>query len=138
MLDGAWEASEALECAIITINMVTKPFRIVYAPHVGEHLKAADCIRIDRKYHFTIHKPIVELLQYEPEVKSTNRKPLKFASKYGEWELRFGEKNRFLTRSPRMRALLYKAWEDIEAGRGMEHDDFWKQDDPEMTEPLRR
>ncbi len=36
-----------------------------------------------------------------------------------------------LARSPKMRTLLDKAWEDIEAGQGVEHDDFWKQFDPE-------
>ena len=70
--------------------MVTKPFRILYAPHIREHLMV-----INRKYHLSIRKAIEELLCYEPDVKSTNRKPLKFSSQYGEWELRFGEKNRF-------------------------------------------
>jgi len=37
-----------------------------------------------------------------------------------------------LARSPKMRALLDKAWADIEAGRGLEHDDFWQEFDPEI------
>ncbi len=70
--------------------MVTKPFRLIYAPDVHEHLMAIDC-----KYFRTIRKAIEEILSYEPDMKSINRKPLKFSSKYGEWELRFGARNRF-------------------------------------------
>ena len=70
--------------------MVTKGFRLVYAPGVSDHLTA-----IDRKYYSSIRETIEKQLRYEPDVKSTNRKPLKFASQYGEWELRFGPKNRF-------------------------------------------
>lgn len=38
-----------------------------------------------------------------------------------------------LARSPKMRALLDQAWADIEEGRGLEHDDFWQQFDPEIS-----
>jgi hypothetical protein len=69
--------------------MVTKPFRLVYAPDIGNQLLA-----IDRKYFSLIQQSIEEQLIYEPNVKTTNRKSLQFASKYGEWELRFGAINR--------------------------------------------
>ena len=36
-------------------------------------------------------------------------------------------------RSPELRTLLDKAWADIEAGRGLEHDDFWRQFYPELS-----
>jgi hypothetical protein len=32
-----------------------------------------------------------------------------------------------------MRAILDKAWEDIQAGRGIPHEDFWKEFDPEIA-----
>jgi len=70
--------------------MVTKPFLLVYAPHIRDHLKA-----IDQKYYALIRSTLEEQLFYEPDVRATNRKSLQFASKYGEWELRFGPKNRF-------------------------------------------
>jgi prevent-host-death family protein len=36
-----------------------------------------------------------------------------------------------LSRSPKMRAFLDQAWEDIQAGRGVPHADFWQQFNPE-------
>ncbi len=70
--------------------MVTRKFRLIYAPDIRDHLLA-----IDRKYHSMIRITIEEQLLFEPDVKSVNRKPLIFSSQYGEWELRFGPKNRF-------------------------------------------
>lgn len=70
--------------------MVTKPYRLVYAPHNRDHLLA-----IDRRYHQLIRNAIEKQLSYEPDAKTTNRKLLRFATQYGEWELRFGLKNRF-------------------------------------------
>ena len=32
-----------------------------------------------------------------------------------------------LARSPKMRALLDKSWADIQAGRGIAHEDFWQE-----------
>jgi hypothetical protein len=63
---------------------------LIYAPGIRDQLLA-----IDRKHLSLIRQAIEEQLIYEPNVKTTNRKPLQFASKYGEWELRFGPKNRF-------------------------------------------
>jgi PHD/YefM family antitoxin component YafN of YafNO toxin-antitoxin module len=39
-----------------------------------------------------------------------------------------------LSRSPRMRAILDQAWEDIQAGKGIPHEEFWKQFDPESEQ----
>jgi prevent-host-death family protein len=39
-----------------------------------------------------------------------------------------------LSRSPKMRAILDKAWEDIQAGRGISHEDFWQEFDPEAAQ----
>jgi len=36
-----------------------------------------------------------------------------------------------LSRSPKMRSILDKAWSDVSAGLGIEHDEFWRQFDPE-------
>jgi hypothetical protein len=33
-----------------------------------------------------------------------------------------------------MRAILVKAWEDIQAGRGIPHEDFWLEFDPESAQ----
>ncbi len=66
-------------------------FELVYAPQVKEHLKA-----IERKYYGLIRREIEVQLQFEPEVETRNRKPLKRAVAFeAEWELRFGPNNRF-------------------------------------------
>ena len=36
-----------------------------------------------------------------------------------------------LARSPKMRGILNKAWEDIQADRGIAHEDFWTEFLPE-------
>jgi len=66
-------------------------FNIIYAVQTKEHLKA-----IDRKYYSLIRKMIEEQLQYEPDIETINRKPLKRKGVFGsEWEIRFGTDNRF-------------------------------------------
>lgn len=68
-----------------------RAFELVYAPQVKEHLKA-----IERKYYGLIRREIEVGLQFEPEVETRNRKPLKRAVAFeAEWELRFGPNNRF-------------------------------------------
>jgi mRNA-degrading endonuclease RelE of RelBE toxin-antitoxin system len=68
-----------------------RAFELVYAPQVKEHLKA-----IERKYYGLIRREIEAQLQFEPEVETRNRKPLKRAVAFeAEWELRFGPNNRF-------------------------------------------
>lgn len=68
-----------------------RAFELVYAPQVKEHLKA-----IERKYYGLIRREIEVQLQFEPEVETRNRKPLKRAVAFeAEWELRSGPNNRF-------------------------------------------
>ena len=68
-----------------------RSFELVYAPQVKEHLKA-----IERKYYGLIRQEIEARLQFEPEVETRNRKPLKRAVAFeAEWEIRFGPNNRF-------------------------------------------
>ena len=68
-----------------------RSFELVYAPQVKEHLKA-----IDRRHYGLIRQEIEAQLQFEPEVVTRNRKPLKRAVAFeAEWEIRFGPNNRF-------------------------------------------
>ena len=63
-----------------------RAFELVYAPQVKEHLKA-----IERKYYGLIRREIEVQLQFEPEVETRNRKPLRRAVAFeAEWELRSG------------------------------------------------
>jgi len=66
-------------------------FELIYAPQVKQHLKA-----IERKHHTLIRREIEARLQFEPEVETRNRKPLKRVVGFGaEWEIRFGPANCF-------------------------------------------
>ena len=66
-------------------------FFLIYAPISRLHLKT-----IDRKYHSLIRTNIENELQFEPDVETRNRKPLKRPVTFeAEWELRFGPDNRF-------------------------------------------
>jgi mRNA-degrading endonuclease RelE of RelBE toxin-antitoxin system len=70
---------------------LSRSFELVYAPQVKGHLKA-----IERKYYGLIRQEIEAQLQFEPEVETRNRKPLKRAVVFeAEWEIRFGPNNRF-------------------------------------------
>ncbi|MCC7353180.1 MAG: type II toxin-antitoxin system RelE/ParE family toxin [Anaerolineae bacterium] len=69
----------------------TQRFNLAYAPLVKEHLRA-----IERKYYPLIRNGIESLLQFEPDVETRNRKPLKRSLILeGEWEIRLGPNNRF-------------------------------------------
>lgn len=64
---------------------------MIYAPLTKSHLRT-----IDRKHYSLIRTAIENSLQYEPDVETTNRKPLKRHVAFeAEWELRFGPDNRF-------------------------------------------
>ncbi len=66
-------------------------FALIYAPLTKSHLRT-----IDRKYYSLIRTAIEKNLQYEPDIETTNRKPLKRQVAFeAEWELRFGPDNRF-------------------------------------------
>jgi hypothetical protein len=75
------------------VKMVLRqPYSLVYADGVHRHLRV-----IASKFHSLVHSTIEEQLSFEPEVESTNRKPLiRPPLELGAgWELRFGPANRF-------------------------------------------
>ena len=66
-------------------------FVLIYAPLTKLHLKT-----IERKYYSLIRATIEDELQFEPDVETRNRKPLKRPVIFeAEWELRFGPDNKF-------------------------------------------
>jgi mRNA-degrading endonuclease RelE of RelBE toxin-antitoxin system len=68
-----------------------QPFDLIYDSETASHLRA-----IERKFHSLIRATIEEQLTFEPNVETTNRKPLERPIAFGaRWELRFGPKNRF-------------------------------------------
>jgi len=77
---------------IIMVKMKSRQrFHLVYAPIVKTHLKT-----IERKYYSLIRTTVENELQFEPDVETGNRKPLKRPVTFeAEWELRFGPNNRF-------------------------------------------
>jgi len=67
------------------------PFALIYARGVTKHLAS-----IDAKHHRLIREKIKEQLQFEPNVETRNRKPLRPPAPFGAaWEIRFGPGNRF-------------------------------------------
>lgn len=77
---------------IIIVTMI-KPqkYTLIYAPITKIHLEV-----INRKYYSLIRKSIENYLQYDPDIETRNRKPLKRQVTFeAEWELRFGPDNRF-------------------------------------------
>ncbi len=68
-----------------------RPFTLIYAPVVKEHLKT-----IEAKYYSLIRRTIERQLRFEPDVETKNRKPLKHPAPFETaWEIRFGPDNRF-------------------------------------------
>jgi len=68
-----------------------QPYSIIFAPAVKQHLR-----KIDAKFHGLVRRTIEERLEYEPTVKTRNRKPLMPPAPFGaEWEIRFGPNNCF-------------------------------------------
>jgi mRNA-degrading endonuclease RelE of RelBE toxin-antitoxin system len=68
-----------------------KAYSLVYTTSLKRQLKW-----VEAKYHALIRETLEEQLQWEPEVKTRNRKPLKRPMAFNaEWELRFGPRNRF-------------------------------------------
>jgi mRNA-degrading endonuclease RelE of RelBE toxin-antitoxin system len=66
-------------------------FELMYAPQVRKHLHA-----IERKYYSLIRRNIETQLQFDPDVETQNKKPLKRPAEWGaDWEIRFGPDNRF-------------------------------------------
>ncbi len=68
-----------------------RPYALIYDSDIPRQLRA-----IERKYHALIRETVETQLTYEPDVETTNRKPLErpvtFAAR---WELRFGPTNCF-------------------------------------------
>jgi mRNA-degrading endonuclease RelE of RelBE toxin-antitoxin system len=76
---------------IQTIMGRQKPYNLVFASAVSDHLRA-----IDAKYHAQIREKIGEQLRFEPTSETTNRKPLRQPALFtATWEIRFGPNNRF-------------------------------------------
>ena len=77
---------------IIIVKMVSgKRFLLIYAPVIKLHLRT-----IERKYYSLIRNTIENKLQFDPDVETRNRKPLKRPVTFeAGWELRFGPDNRF-------------------------------------------
>ena len=66
-------------------------FLLVYAPITKLHLKT-----IERKYYSLVRATIENKLQFEPDVETRNRKPLKRPVTFqAEWELHLWPDNRF-------------------------------------------
>lgn len=66
-------------------------FDLIYAPVTRQHLRV-----IDRKYYSLIRNTIEQQLQFEPNIETKNRKPLRYPLVFeAEWEIRFGHNNRF-------------------------------------------
>jgi mRNA-degrading endonuclease RelE of RelBE toxin-antitoxin system len=69
----------------------TEKYDLVYTEPFLRHLKL-----VEAKYHTMIRETLENQLQYEPQVKTRNRKPLKKPMPFkAEWELRFGPNSRF-------------------------------------------
>ena len=77
---------------IILVMMVPlKRFEIIYPPIIKQHLKP-----IESKYYSLIQESLEAQLQFQPDVETRNRKPLKRPVVYGaKWEIRLGPANRF-------------------------------------------
>ena len=76
---------------IMVIMTKRHKFTLIYSPITRAHLRM-----IDRKYYSLIRATIEKNLQFEPDIETTNRKPLKRQVAFeAEWELRFGPGNRF-------------------------------------------
>jgi len=66
-------------------------FEIIYPPIIKQHLKS-----IETKYYSLIRESLETQLQFQPDVETRNRKPLKRPVVIGaRWEIRFGPGNRF-------------------------------------------
>ena len=70
---------------------MARRFELAYAEVMYRHLAS-----IEHRYHSLIRSAIEQQLQYEPNVRTPNRKPLVKPARFGEaWELRLGPDNRF-------------------------------------------
>ncbi len=66
-------------------------FEIIYPPIIKQHLRT-----IESKFYPLIRESLEQQLQFQPDVETKNRKPLKRPVVFGaKWEVRFGPENRF-------------------------------------------
>jgi hypothetical protein len=71
--------------------MTSPKFTLDYSDTFKRQMKL-----VEAKYHTLIRETLENQLQYEPQRKTRNRKPLKKPLAFdAEWELRFGPNNRF-------------------------------------------
>ena len=83
--------SSHIHVTIIMVMAKKRPFALVYADEVKDHLRA-----IEAKYHSVIQTEIETQLLHEPDAETRNRKPLKRPIVFwADWELRLGPDNRF-------------------------------------------
>jgi hypothetical protein len=76
---------------ILVIVVRRKPYVLVYAPVVKQHLRA-----VEPHHYSSIRATLQEQLRFEPGTETTNRKPLQQPALFdAQWELRFGRDNRF-------------------------------------------
>ena len=76
---------------ILVIMAPQRRFDLVYAPQVKEHLQA-----IEHKYYGLICREIETQLQFEPDIETRNRKPLRRPVVFeAEWVVRCGPGNPF-------------------------------------------
>lgn len=66
-------------------------FELIYPPLIKQHLKS-----IEAKYYSPIQESLENQLQFQPDIETRNRKPLRHPVVFGaKWEIRFGPDNRF-------------------------------------------
>ena len=76
---------------IMVIMTPPKRFELIYPPIIKQHLKS-----IEAKYYSPIQEALETQLQFQPDVETKNRKPLRRPVVFGaKWEIRFGPDNRF-------------------------------------------
>lgn len=76
---------------IMVIMPVRRPFEIIYAPAVLDHLRA-----VPRRHHSLLRGEVEQQLGFEPDTATRNRKLLRGPNVLGaEWELRCGPTNRY-------------------------------------------
>ena len=76
---------------ILVIMVRRRPYALVYAPVVREHLRA-----VERHHYSSIRAALPGQLRFEPDTETTNRKPLRQPALFeAQWELRCGPDHRF-------------------------------------------
>jgi hypothetical protein len=64
-----------------------KRFELIYPPIIKQHLKS-----IEAKYYSLIQESLETQVQFQPDVETRNRKPLRYPVIFGaKWETRLGQ-----------------------------------------------